>query len=252
MRIAIIGGSGSAALRPSGASVVEGSAADTPWGAPSGPLWSWQAGATTFLLQHRHGDPHRWLPHEVNYRANVWQLHRVGVDAVVGANTVGHIDRRLAVGDLVMPDQLIDYTWGRPGTFGGTGGLPVGTGHVEFTQPFDAGLRARLGAAAAGAGVPLVATGTYGVTQGPRLETAAEIERLARDGCTIVGMTASPEAVLAREAGLPYALLCVSVNAAAGRGLPGESIHASMAGALAGGLARISRVLAAVAAGPAG
>jgi purine nucleoside phosphorylase len=97
-----------------------------------------------------------------------------------------------------------------------------------------------------------VARGTYGVTQGPRLETAAEIDRLGRDGCTIVGMTAMPEAALAREAGLPYALLCVSVNAAAGRGVPGESIHASMAAALAGGMDRMSRVLVALAAGPAG
>jgi purine nucleoside phosphorylase len=239
-------------LRPSGATVVDGSADATPWGAPSGPLWCWTAGPVTFLLQHRHGDPHRWLPHEVNYRANLWQLHRARVEAVVGANTVGHIDRRLAVGGLVLPDQLIDYTWGRPGTFGGTGGLPAGTAHVEFTQPFDAALRGRLAAAAAAAGVPLEATGTYGVTQGPRLETAAEIERLARDGCTIVGMTAMPEAALAREAGLPYALLCVSVNAAAGRGVAGESLHATMAAALAGGMDRISRVLAALAGRPAG
>lgn len=250
MRIGVIGGSGSAALRPPGATVVAGSAAATPWGPPSGPLWCWQEGGADFLLQHRHGDPHRWLPHEVNYRANVWQLHRAAVDAVVGANIVGHIDRELAVGALVLPDQLSDYTWGRPGTFGGTGGLPSGTGHVEFTEPFDAALRARLAAAAAAVGVPLVATGTYAVTQGPRLETAAEIDRLARDGCTIVGMTAMPEAALAREAGLPYALLCVSVNAAAGRGVPGESIHASMAAALAGGMARIGQVLAALAGRP--
>jgi purine nucleoside phosphorylase len=252
MRIAIIGGSGSALLRPSSATAVDGSAAATPWGAPSGPLWCWSAGPVTFLLQYRHGDPHRWLPHEVNYRANLWQLHRAQVDAVVGANTVGHIDRRLAVGGLVMPDQLIDYTWGRPATFGGTGGLPAGTSHVEFTEPFDAALRGRLATAAAAAGIPLEATGTYGVTQGPRLETAAEIERLARDGCTIVGMTAMPEAALAREAGLPYALLCVSVNAAAGRGVAGESMHASMAAARAGGMERIGRVLAALAAGLAG
>jgi purine nucleoside phosphorylase len=252
MRIAIIGGSGSLPLRPPGATVVEGSAAETPWGMPSGPLWCWQSGAATCLLQHRHGDPHRLLPHEVNYRANIWQLHRAGAACVIGANTVGHIDRSLAVGALVMPDQLIDYTWGRPGTFGGSGGLPADTAHVDFTLPFDPALRGRLAAAAARAGVPLVPDGVYGVTQGPRLETAAEIERMARDGCTIVGMTAMPEAALVREAGLPYALLCVSVNAAAGRGVPGVSIHASMAGALAAGMADVGRVLAAFAASPSG
>lgn len=247
MRFGIMGGSGSAVLRPAGAALVPESGADTPFGPPSGPLWRWTRGRCEFLLQHRHGDPHVLLPHAVNYRANIWQLHRAGVTAAVGANTVGHIAPGIATGSLVLPDQLIDYTWGRAATFGGVGGLPAGGGHIDFTWPFDAGLRTMLLAAASAAGIAVTATGIYGVTQGPRLETAAEIARLARDGCTIVGMTAMPEAALAREAGLAYALLCVAVNPAAGCGAPGGSIHAGMAEAAAAGLAGVERVLAALA-----
>lgn len=252
MRIGIIGGSGSAALRPPGAAVLPESGLATPFGPPSGPLWRWYGRPGEYLLQHRHGEGHSLLPHEVNYRANIWQLHRAGVDCIVGANTVGQIDPAVAIGGLVLPDQLIDYTWGRAASFGGVGGFPASGAHIDFTSPFDPDLRRILLAAATTAGVPLAAAGTYGVTQGPRLETAAEIGRLARDGCTIVGMTAMPEAALAREAGLAYALLCVAVNPAAGRGPPGESIHARMAAAAAGGLAQVQLILAALAEAPGG
>jgi purine nucleoside phosphorylase len=241
--LGIIGGSGCGALRPPGVAEVPGSAAATPWGEPSGPLWRLDAVGGR-LLQLRHGDPHRFLPHAINYRANLWQLHRAGASAVVGINTVGAIAAGLAVGSLVLPAQLIDYTHGRAVSFEGAGGTDGP--HVDFSAPFDAALAAGLAAAAAAAGVAVVRGGTYGVTQGPRLETAAEIDRLERDGCSLVGMTAMPEAVLARELRLPYALVCIVVNPAAGRGA-GPLDAAAMARAAAAALAAVARLLAGLA-----
>lgn len=244
MRWGLIGGSGSTSLRPAGARPLAGTDATTPWGDPSGPLWAWTSDGGEFLLQFRHGDPHRWLPHEVNYRANLWQLRRAGADLLVGVNTVGGIAADLAVGQLVVPHQLIDYTAGRPASFGA--GPGIAGPHVDFTAPFAANLRQRLARAAAAAGCGAVSAGIYGVTQGPRLETAAEIDRLARDGCTVVGMTAMPEAILARELGLPYALICVVVNPAAGRGAPGGLEVAGMAAAAAAAMVDIARIIAAL------
>jgi 5'-methylthioinosine phosphorylase len=238
--LGIVGGSGGAGLRPPGATVAPGSAESTPWGEPSGPLWRLDPGGAR-LLQLRHGDPHRHLPHAINYRANLWQLHRAGVGAVVGINTVGAIAPGLPVGALVVPEQLVDYTHGRPASFEGAAGTDGP--HVDFGRPFDAALVARLVAAAAAAGLPLVRGGTYGVTQGPRLETAAEIDRLERDGCSLVGMTAMPEAVLARELRLPYALVCIVVNPAAGRGA-GPLDPVAMGHAATAALAAVARLLA--------
>lgn len=240
--LGVIGGSGCAALRPPGALAMPGSAAATPWGEPAGPLWRLDP-AGSRLLQLRHGDPHRFLPDAINYRANLWQLHRAGVGAVVGINTVGAIAPAYPVGSLVLPAQLIDYTHGRPASFAGAEGTDGP--HVDFSTPFDPALVARLAAAGAAAGLGVLRGGTYGVTQGPRLETAAEIDRLERDGCTLVGMTAMPEAVLARELRLPYALVCIVVNPAAGRG-PGPLDVAAMGRATAAALAAVARLLAAL------
>jgi 5'-methylthioinosine phosphorylase len=168
----------------------------------------------------RHGEEHHLAPHEINYRANLWALAQRGVRACVGINTVGAIDAALVPGELAVPNQLIDYTHGRLSTFGGAG-APVR--HVEFGEPFSRALRARIVGAAADCGFS-VRGGIYGVTQGPRLETAAEIERLARDGCAMVGMTAMPEAVLAREVDIEYAICAVAVNYAAGRSPNGAGI----------------------------
>ena len=168
----------------------------------------------------RHGEGHVLAPHEINYRANVWALEQRGVRRCIGINTVGAIDAAFAPGELAVPDQLIDYTHGRAATFGGAG-APVR--HIEFTEPFSPLLRGRLASAIADCGFA-VRAGTYGVTQGPRLETAAEIERLARDGCAMVGMTAMPEAALARELDVEYAVCAVAVNYAAGRAPDGGSI----------------------------
>lgn len=241
--LGVIGGSGCVALRPPAATVVPDSAAATPWGEPSGPLWRLDP-AGDRLLQLRHGDPHRFLPHAINYRANLWQLHRAGATAAVGINTVGAIAPGLPVGSLVLPDQLVDYTHGRAASFEGAAG--TAGPHVDFGAPVDGGLVAALAAAAQAAGVAVVRGGTYAVTQGPRLETAAEIDRLERDGCSLVGMTAMPEAVLARELRLPYALVCIVVNPAAGRGA-GPLDVAAMGRAAASALASVARLLAGLA-----
>jgi purine nucleoside phosphorylase len=176
------------------------------------------AGQTLYFL-HRHGGRHSQQaqlipPHLVNYRANIWALAELGVSRIIGVNAVGGIDPQLRPGRLVIPDQLIDYTWGREHSFadGGDGALQ----HIEFTEPYNPDLRAALLGAAARSKTPHVASAVLGVVQGPRLETAAEVRRLARDGCDLVGMTGMPEAALAKELGLAYAAVCMVVNAAAG------------------------------------
>ncbi|XOV89395.1 MAG: S-methyl-5'-thioinosine phosphorylase [Pseudomonadota bacterium] len=176
---------------------------------------SWQQGNVDgypVIFLPRHGSPARVPPHRINYRANIQALADAGADNIIAVNAVGSVDPTLAVPTLVLPDQVIDYSWGRAHTF-----FDDRIGHIDFTFPYDNPLRASLLAVADSLSGPVLrTTGTYGCTQGPRLETAAEIARLARDGCHIVGMTGMPEAALAREAALPYACLAVVVNAGAG------------------------------------
>ena len=217
------------------------SPAKTPYGAPSSPVLRMKIGGRSVLAIARHGESGNIPPHLVNYRANIWVLREHGVTQCIGVNAVGIIAASaFEPGGLAVPDQLIDYTWGREHTFddGSSGELR----HIEFTEPFDAGLRGRLAAAAADA-TGAEGRGVYGVTQGPRLETAAEIERLARDGCTMVGMTAMPEAALARELGLRYAICAVGVNHAAGRGPGGVDIHAQIDRYFTEGMTRVVTVL---------
>lgn len=211
MTIGIIGGTGLAALgeRPTHAT----DSTDTPFGRASGIPRRF-AGLPNAVFLNRHGEGHTVLPHRINYRANLWLLNELGVDAIVAVFAVGGIARSLADGDFVLPGQLVDYTWGREHTFSG----PDRFQHVDFSEPFDAGLRQALADSAGRIGLGLC-DGVYGCTQGPRFETAAEIDRMDRDGCTVVGMTAMPEAALARELDLPYAGVCLVVNPAAGRGL---------------------------------
>ena len=189
---------------------------DTPYGAPSMAIsegeWS---GCTVYFLQ-RHGGPAGIPPHLINYRANVWALKSLGVRDVIAINAVGGISPGMAPGRLVIPDQLIDYTWGREHTVDeGGDGRPM---HVDFTEPYDRALRLSLIEQAEQAGIAHAPSAVYGATQGPRLETAAEIRRMAQDGCDVVGMTGMPEAALARELGLAYAAICMVVNPAAGLG----------------------------------
>jgi 5'-methylthioadenosine phosphorylase len=212
--IGIIGGSGLARLAELENTRRE--IARTPWGDPSCALTFGELDGQPVVFLARHGYGHTIAPHDINYRANLWALRDAGVEGVVSVATVGGIQADCRPGTLVVADQIIDYTHGRHGTFFEGPDQPVT--HIDFTEPYDRRLRARLLAAAARAGEEIVDGGVYGCTQGPRLETAAEIRRLERDGCTLVGMTGMPEAALAREIELPYAALCVVANHAAGVG----------------------------------
>jgi 5'-deoxy-5'-methylthioadenosine phosphorylase len=186
----------------------------TRWGSPSGPIIEglWHGVPTLFLP--RHGAGHSLPPHRINYRANLWALKEAGAQAVLAVAASGGIRKDCQPGTLVVPDQLIDYTWGRDSTFFDGDDAPVV--HVDFTEPYHRRLREALMEAALAEGIPLIGDGVYACTQGPRLESAAEVRRLAQDGCTLVGMTGMPEAALARELGLPYACLSVVANLAAG------------------------------------
>jgi len=193
----------------------------TPYGEPSGPLTCGQINDVSVVFLARHGYGHTIPPHQVNYRANIWALREMGVTEVVSVASVGGIRADLGPGRVVVPDQLIDYTWGRAGTYF-EGEKPVT--HIDFTQPYTGAMRARILAAASAAGVEALDGGVYASTQGPRLETAAEVNRLERDGADMVGMTGMPEAALARELGLQYAAIAVVVNHAAGRADSREGI----------------------------
>lgn len=236
--IGLMIGSGAAKLD---LSIEARSPAKTPYGEPSSPVLRLNIGGRNVLAIARHGESQNIPPHLVNYRANTWVLREHGVSRCIALNAVGIIEATgFEPGGLAVPDQLIDYTWGREHTFddGSSGELR----HIEFTEPFDAALRGQLAGAAAEC-VAAEGRGTYGVTQGPRLETAAEIERMARDGCTMVGMTAMPEAALARELGLRYAICAVGVNHAAGRGPGGADIHAQLEQHGSAGMAKALAVL---------
>ncbi|MBC7803565.1 MAG: S-methyl-5'-thioinosine phosphorylase [Candidatus Parcubacteria bacterium] len=193
----------------------------TPFGEPSAPLTLGRIGSRELVFLPRHGDGHTYPPHMVNYRANIWALKEAGVKEIVSVATVGGIRRDFEPGVLVVPDQIIDYTWGRPSTF--FEGPDSKVTHIDFTEPYSPALRARILYAAEGCGETVSDGGVYATTQGPRLETAAEVTRLERDGADLIGMTGMPEAALAREAGLDYAAIAVVANHAAGRG---ESAHA--------------------------
>src|SRR5437868_14588207 len=226
--LAIIGGTG--LTRLSTLAVAHREVVRTPYGEPSAALVFGQLNGQDAVFLARHGHGHTIPPHRVNYRANLWALRQRGATAVLAVASVGSICD-CAPGDLVLPHQLIDYTCGRAHTFFDGGDQQVV--HVDFTVPYAAHLReACLGAAAAG-GIALVDGGVYGATSGPRLETAAEIDRMERDGATLVGMTGMPEAALARELRLPYAAICVVVNHAAGRADSAEEVS----------MERIARVL---------
>ncbi len=190
---------------------------DTPYGQPSGAISIGSIGGREFAFLPRHGNPHMLPPHKINYRANLWALRKVGATSVVAICTSGGLADRFGPGTIVCPDQLIDYTSGREHTFS-DGLSDEAVVHVDFTIPYTASLRQDLLSAAQAAKVPVYDGGCYACFNGPRLETAAEIRALARDGCDLVGQTMMPEAGLARELGLDYAALCPIVNHAAGLG----------------------------------
>ena len=221
--LGIIGGTGLAVLAD--LQVGRRQIVRTPYGETSGPITFGEIGGKSVAFLPRHGNGHTITPHKINYRANIWALHAQGVHDFVAIATVGGIAEHLGPGTIVIPNQLIDYTHSRKHTyFDGLGdGALQQVKHIDFTEPYDASLRALCLVAADLAGEKLFDGGVYAATQGPRLETAAEINRLDRDGATMVGMTGMPEASLARELEMRYAAICPVANHAAGRG---DSLHA--------------------------
>ncbi|WP_322628892.1 S-methyl-5'-thioinosine phosphorylase [Halothiobacillus sp.] len=216
MYLAIIGGTGLSQL--DGMEEMRHQVVSTPYGEPSGPITVGRMGGQEILFLPRHGYNHRIAPHEINYRANIWALREMQVTKILAVSAVGGISATMTPGSLCVPDQIIDYTWGRPSTFF-EGDLESVT-HVDFSYPYDEQLRNAFLQAGAALSIPMIDGGTYGATQGPRFETAAEIRRLEQDGCHVVGMTGMPEAVLARESDIRYASLNVVGNWAAGRSGP--------------------------------
>ena len=238
--LAIIGGSGLGEL--GNMSATQRKVVRTPYGEPSAPLVYGRIGRRDVVFLARHGERHRFAPHEVNYRANLWALKDAGAREVLSVATVGGIRAELAPGALVLPDQLIDYTWGRHATYHEGPGAEVN--HIDFTEPYSHGLRNKIRDAARACGEKLVDGGVYATTQGPRLETAAEINRLERDGAHIVGMTAMPEAALAREISLEYAAIAVVANYAAGRGDAKRAVPLDRIGAvLEKAMGRVRRII---------
>ncbi len=246
LALAVIGGTGVYALEA--LSEARELYLDTPYGEPSAPIRvGLLAGARVAFLA-RHGEGHHLPPHRINYRANVWALHAIGARRVLAINAVGGISPEYGPATLGVPEQLIDYSCGRVGTFCEEADVPVQ--HVDMGSPYTPALRAQLLAAARQAGVNVVDGGCYGVTQGPRLETRAEIARMRRDGCDLVGMTGMPEAALARELDLHYACLALVANWAAGcdpepHDITMDEVHANMAQASRHLPAIIERLLSA-------
>lgn len=220
----------------------------TPFGDPSGPVSIGTCGGREIAFLPRHGNPHALAPHRINYRANLWALKEVGVTQILSIATSGGIREAFGPAVLVVPDQIIDYTYGREHTyFDGTDGEPVK--HIDFTEPYSPTVRRRILEAAKAAGEEVFDGGCYGCFNGPRLETASEIRKLALDGCDLVGQTGMPEATLAAELGLEYAAICPIVNHAAGIGdskhqISREELTATRAAAMQ----RVVKILSAFAA----
>ncbi len=237
--LAIIGGTGLTSLN--GLEITKREVMHTPFGEPSGPLTHGVMNGKEVLFLARHGSGHTIPPHRINYRANLWALHNAGVKQVIAVAAVGGIHDALPPGALAIPDQIIDYTWGRPSTYFEDDLTHVT--HVDFSYPYCETLRLMLIEQSKAAGLCVCTEGTYGATQGPRLESAAEIARMAHDGCTMVGMTGMPEAVLARELALDYACCAVSANWAAGKGDGAIISMSEIEENLKVGMARVRSVL---------
>ena len=210
--LAIIGGTGLTSL--DGLHKTEKQAVETPFGQPSSELLIGEFHDKPVIFLPRHGQSHNIPPHKINYRANIWALHSLGVSKIVAIAAVGGIRDDMAPGVIAVPDQIIDYTYGREHSFFSED-FSLNK-HIDFTYPYDEILRQQILQAAQQHDVAIIDGGTYGAVQGPRLETAAEIIRMAQDGCTLVGMTGMPEASLARELDVAYATCALSANWAAG------------------------------------
>ncbi len=238
-KIAIIGGTGVSNMP--GMTLNHREMVKTIYGAPSSPLINGEIDGCEVVFLARHGGRHTIPPHMVNYRANIKALSEVGVTHVIGLAAVGGIANDCVDQCVVIPDQIIDYTYGRSHTFHGAKHDKFE--HIDFTQPYSSHIRDRLISSAQSLNLPLVDHGVYGATQGPRLETAAEIKRMENDGCTIVGMTGMPEASLARELGLEYACCAMVVNRAAGK-VPSGISFSEIEKNLKGGVDHVQKLIA--------
>ena len=238
--LAVIGGSG--LYNFPGLENTTRHAVDTPYGPASGDVVLGDFAGKRIAFLARHGESHTLPPHRVNYRANLWALHSLGARRVIGVNAVGGIRGDMGPRVIVVPDQLIDYTHGRYTSYCDVEGAEVK--HIDFSEPYTESLRVSLLAAARAAGIAAIGGGCYGATQGPRLETRAEIARMKRDGCDLVGMTGMPEAALARELELEYACLALVANFAAGCGDEAEISIEEIFAHLAAATADVPRILA--------
>lgn len=214
----------------------------TGLGSPSSDIVEGMLNGTRLLFLARHGHPHAVPPHKINYRANLLALQQLGAQQIIAINAVGGIHKDAIAGHISIPHQIIDYTHGRESTYFDGDFKPLH--HIEFSHPYDEPLRQRLIQALAQQNLPngFSDFGVYGATQGPRLESIAEINRLANDGCDLVGMTGMPEAALARELEIPYASICLVVNPAAGRSAAVIELDEIMA-VLASGMEDIKQLL---------
>ena len=238
-KLAIIGGTGLSSF--DGLNIIERLSMTTPFGEPSSDILLAEFDGKQVLFLPRHGSNHTIPPHKINYRANIWALHELGVDKIIAVAAVGGIRDDLPPSVLAVPDQIIDYTYGREQSFYSDNF--TADKHIDFSYPYDEALRQKLLQVGLQQKVTIVDGGTYGATQGPRLETAAEIKRMAQDGCAMVGMTGMPEAALARELNIAYATCALMVNWAAGLS-DGLITMEQIEQTLAGGMSQVKLILA--------
>lgn len=238
-KLAIIGGTGLSQIE--GLTITSTQSLETPFGTPSADYIHGTINDKEVIFLARHGSPHAIPPHKINYRANMWGLKELGVTDIIAVAAVGGITPLMAPPNIVIPDQIIDYSYGREHTFFADD-LDAVT-HIDFTFPYHPTLRDQLIQTADKESIPICTSGTYGCTQGPRLESAAEINRMERDGCDIVGMTGMPEAALAKELGINYATVAIVVNWAAGKS-EGEISMAEIETHLKNGMGNVVTLLA--------
>ena len=234
--LAIIGGTGLTQL--SGLKIIKREQLSTPYGLPSAEFVIGELNGSPVIFLARHGNPHTIAPHKINYRANIWGLKQLGVEQIIAVAAVGGITSEMGPAHIAIPDQIIDYSYGRLHTFFEDDVVT----HIDFTYPYNQKMRSRLITAAAKANIKISPLGTYGCTQGPRLETAAEIQRMERDGCDLVGMTGMPESALAKELNMDYASISVIANWAAGKS-EGEITMAEIERHLHKGMANTAQLL---------
>ncbi|MEY3106693.1 MAG: S-methyl-5-thioadenosine phosphorylase [Pseudomonadota bacterium] len=237
-KLAIIGGTGLTQLN--GLIITKRETLTTPYGLPSADFITGEYNQKEVIFLARHGNPHTIAPHKINYRANIWGLKHLGVENIIAVAAVGGITPEMAPAHIAIPDQIIDYSHSRLHTFFEDENYPVT--HIDFTYPYNRALRAALIIAAKNAEINISPIGTYGCTQGPRLETAAEIKRMEKDGCDLVGMTGMPEASLAKELEMNYAAISVIANWAAGK-TAGEITMAEIERHLHNGMIKVANLL---------